>query len=286
MFERILFPTDGSDGSDAALDHVLAFASQYDARVDVLYVVDRSALDRATEIEDAEAFGEETVADAATRAGEAGVEATTAVRTGIPHREILDYAADRDADLLAAGTHGRSGLGRYLLGSVTEKVVRLADRPVLTVRIPEVDASYLPYEAVLVPTDGSEGASRAADYGVDVASAFGATLHALSAVESASPGLDAESDAADDAVEAHRADAEAVVSRARDRGIDAAPAAVETGAPHESILNYVDEHGVDLVVMGTHGRTGVERFVIGSVAEKVVRLADCPVLTVHAGEDA
>ncbi|WP_436928374.1 universal stress protein [Halosimplex halobium] len=144
MYEDILVPTDGSAGASAALDEAIDLARQFDATVHSLYVVDVASL--GTEagavdvVESFEQMGENATEAAATRARDAGVEATDSVATGTPHRAILDYVDDNGIDLVVMGTHGRTGLERYLLGSVTEKVVRTAEVPVLTVRADEDEA--------------------------------------------------------------------------------------------------------------------------------------------------
>ncbi|QLH76004.1 universal stress protein [Halosimplex rubrum] len=141
MYEDILVPTDGSAGASAALEEAIELADQFDATIHSLYVVDLASL--GTEagavdmVESFEQTGEEATEAAATRARDAGVTAEASVATGSPHREILEYVDDHGVDLVVMGTHGRTGLERYLLGSVTEKIVRAADVPVLTVRADE-----------------------------------------------------------------------------------------------------------------------------------------------------
>jgi nucleotide-binding universal stress UspA family protein len=141
MYDTILVPTDGSAGADAALAEAVDLATAFDGTVHSLYVADTSAAQPETGyvdiVESFERIGEETTEEAVDEARQAGVEAVGAVRTGLPHRTILDYAEEIEADLIVMGTHGRTGLERYLLGSVTEKVVRTADVPVLTIRAPE-----------------------------------------------------------------------------------------------------------------------------------------------------
>ncbi|MFB6155355.1 MAG: universal stress protein [Haloferacaceae archaeon] len=141
------------------------------------------------------------------------------------------------------------------------------------------------YENVLVPTDGSEGSMRAVAHAVDLAAAFDATLHAVYAVELGA--LPAEFDTGDvfEQLEAEgRRALDDVVARAEEAGVSV-QVRVGTGPPHRVILDYVDENGVDLVVMATHGRTGLDRYLLGSVTEKVVRLADVPVLTVRLRDE-
>ncbi|AUV84006.1 universal stress protein [Salinigranum rubrum] len=141
MYHRILLPTDGSEASLAALDHALDLTGRFDAALDVLYVVDTGALpldahSRAL-FDAADQAARGTVADMVDRAERRGVERVTGeVREGSPSEVVLDYAADHDVDLVVMGTHARTGVERYLLGSVTERVLRASPVPVLTVRGP------------------------------------------------------------------------------------------------------------------------------------------------------
>ena len=128
MLDRILFPTDGSAGAMSTLEHALDLATDHDASVHVLTVQDEA-------IED-EAAGRELVELAADRVRERGLTPRTAIRSGRPYRQILDYAEAEPVDLIVLPTHGRTGLERLLLGSVTARVIRLSDVPVLTVRQP------------------------------------------------------------------------------------------------------------------------------------------------------
>ncbi len=139
MYDRILIPTDGSKASSGALEHAITHALEYDATLYALNVVDASIfaadIETGALIETHKAAGERAVSAVADRAAEAGLESVvTEVIIGRPHREILAYSEEQNIDLIVMGTHGRTGLGRYLLGSVTEKVVRLSEVPVLTVR--------------------------------------------------------------------------------------------------------------------------------------------------------
>lgn len=142
MFDRILIPTDGSDPSKPAVEMALNLAGVHDAALHVLYIVDQpvsvsgmgegfSGLD---ELLDAlEEKGNQTTKAVVEQASEREIETTAAVRRGNPHDDILSYAEDHEIDVIVMGTHGRTGVKRALLGSVTENVVRHADVPVLTV---------------------------------------------------------------------------------------------------------------------------------------------------------
>ncbi|RQG90786.1 universal stress protein [Natrarchaeobius chitinivorans] len=132
------------------------------------------------------------------------------------------------------------------------------------------------YQDVLVPTDGSDGTRRSIAHGLTIADRFDARVHALSVVPEGPLGT-LESEEATPA--AHRA-VDHVEAEARRNGLDAVTA-VEHGVPHEEILEYVDDHGIDMVVMGTQGRTGLDRVLVGSVTERVVRMADVPIVTIR-----
>ncbi|MBP1922502.1 nucleotide-binding universal stress UspA family protein [Halorubrum alkaliphilum] len=141
MYDEILVPTDGSPASDAAIEHAIDLAAQYGARLHALYVVDGAAystLEAGSEIvvEALRSEGETATQRVADAAADAGIDTTTTVTTGTAYQSIRDYVAENGIDMIVMGTHGRKGLDRYLLGSVTERVVRTADVPVLTVRQP------------------------------------------------------------------------------------------------------------------------------------------------------
>jgi nucleotide-binding universal stress UspA family protein len=141
------------------------------------------------------------------------------------------------------------------------------------------------YDRILVPTDGSPAAERAVGHAIELATTFDATVHTLYVVDVA---LYSSLEAGVDAViEALEREGEAAVgeveSRCEAAGVDT-ETAVLVGTVHRAIQEYVQDHDVDLVVMGTHGRQGVERFLLGSVAERTVRTSSVPVLTIRADE--
>lgn len=143
------------------------------------------------------------------------------------------------------------------------------------------------YERILVPTDGSDGVERAVRHAVDLAVEHGATVHALYVVNSASyAGMPMES-SWEGVDEMLRADAESAVELVRAVGDDydvPVETAVIDGTPSSEIVRYAESEGCDLIVMGTHGRGGIDRLLLGSVAEKVVRGSSVPVLTVRVTE--
>jgi len=141
MYDRMLFPTDGGETTGKALEHAIDIAVTYDATLHILYVIDKAVfagdIETGPILEQFETIGEAVLDEVSQDARTGGVESVVTHRArGSPHEQILEYAAEQDIDLVVMGTHGRTGLNRYLIGSVAEKVVRLADMPVLTVRTP------------------------------------------------------------------------------------------------------------------------------------------------------
>lgn len=137
MYREILFPTDGSAAAEAAFEHAVGLAHAPDARIHLLYVVDTTSAGSGaageSNVGTLRRIGESILEEFADRTADAGVEAVTHLSEGDPHREIVEYADD-GIDVIVMGTRGRSGIDRYLLGSVTENVVRTARPPVFTVR--------------------------------------------------------------------------------------------------------------------------------------------------------
>jgi nucleotide-binding universal stress UspA family protein len=282
-FERVLVPTDGSDTSAAAVDHGLSLAAAYGASVRFVFVSDIYSMSTIPKSREEREYGEALIDSLVERADEEGVPASGTVRAGFPHEEILAEVDQTGADLVVMSSHGRTGVGRYLMGSVTEKVVRLSDVPILTVHGERVPAEY---DRVLVPTDGSDSAAAAERRAVDVAREFDAALDVLTVVETTGVGFDVRSEQHRAASEAAAGDiVDAAVGRAREAGVERVEGAVSFGTPHRKIRSYAEERGADLIVVGTHGRTGLDRYLLGSVAERVLRLATVPVLTVPLPAD-
>lgn len=285
MFETVLVPTDGSDCAQAAVGYAEDLGRQYDATVHTLCVVDSRRIENAPQYDTLKKERVEIVESASERLSSRGIQAEHAVRTGIPHKSILEYASEQGVDLVVMGTHGRTGVERYLLGSVTEKVIRLSDTPVLTVNAATDETATYPYTDVLVPTDGSEGAEAAAAPAIDIAGSYDARLHTLSVIDTMALGVDVPSSGLLDALEES---AESAVERMREQATGDSVSAVETttehGNPYRRITDYIDEHDISLVVMGTHGHTGIARYLLGSVTEKVVRTSPAPVMTVRQPE--
>ncbi|WP_338739507.1 universal stress protein [Haloplanus salilacus] len=290
MFDTLLVPTDGGDGATAAVDHALELAATHDATVHLLNVAD-TARDSVTPVRGRvvdvlEREGARIVRDATERATGRGVPIVTDVLQGDPYRTIVEYADTYGVDLVVMATRGRQGLDEFLLGSTTERVLRRSGVPVLTVR-PDDERTRYPYRRVLVPTDGSAPAGAALSLGADVATTSGATLHLLSAVETTVPDIDVRADvrlsALEESATAILDDAE---TAATDAGVTDVSTEVAFGASIAGVTrDHVEDRGIDLVVVGTYGRSGLDRCVLGSVTERLVRTSSVPVLTVGHPDD-
>ncbi|MFC7135374.1 MULTISPECIES: universal stress protein [Salinibaculum] len=290
MYDDILLPFDGSDGAAAALHHAAEIAHWADATIHVLCVADtrrESVSVVETQVVDALVQeGKDTVEEAEKTLSTLGVDYESDVVQGNPAPTIVEYAAQYDHDLLVMPTHGRKGLSRYLIGSVTEKVVRLASIPVLTVRMQSDEQLAFPYENLLIPTDGSAGASRAAAHGLSLAGSLDATVHALSVVDAVSLGLDVRSAiSAQKQEETANSAVEDLIADAETHGVTETVRHIAHGKPIESILETIESNDIDAVVMGTTGRRGTDRILLGSVAEKTVRSAPVPVMTIGSAEE-
>jgi nucleotide-binding universal stress UspA family protein len=269
MFDRILVAVDGSDCALQGLRVALALAG--DASVDVLHATrpgDEHAsvvLDEAAEVA-------------------AGAEATVEFHTveDNPGRAIVSRAADLDADLVVVGRRGRGGLVGRLLGSVTRRVLRRADCPVLTV---PADGTFAVGD-VLVTTDGSEAAERAVPAAAAVAGRHGASVHALTAVDlETEAGPFSAGGLTDAEVDRYEARGREAVDRLADLLREADPSlpvrtAVVSDRPHAAVRAYVEANGIDLVVMSSQGESSLAGQLLGSVAERVLRVVDVPVLVV------
>ena len=296
---KILFPTDFSPCAESAFAHASTLARQYKAELHILHVgiwpmmipsygldtlypafedgrvMDQisdaakeqlhkhACLDTVTDLDVAEAF---VTGDAAGPA-------------------ILEYAAENDVDLIVMGTHGRRGIRKWMMGSVAQEVVRYAVCPVFTVNPDSIGENGLDVSRILVPVDFSEQT----DPLVRVAKALAETyesaidlLHVVAhvnlplvyGVEAIYPAVDEVIIRSKEALDALAAGAQGPASKITTH--------VLSGDPAHQIASFAEQEDIDLIVLATHGFTGVERLLLGSVAEKVIRSATHPVFTVNS----
>ena len=294
---RILFPTDFSACAESALAHAAGLAQRTGAELHVLHVAE-PAMDPAEWVEGLGVTLDDVAADldvplptfpnAGWEPGDL-VPLTSAVEYAEKVAPaILRYAERHDVDLVVMGTHGRRGLRRMLVGSVAEEVVRLAPCPVLTVGGREAGEASGIVRRVVAPLDLSDPAALAPRHAAALADAYGADLDLLHVVDAATvptggaPVLGpVRVSAAEVQIRARRAlERLAADLRAEFPAVGAVGVHVRLGSPAGDVVRFAEERGADLVVVGSHGRTGMERLLVWSVAERVVRSAPCPVLTV------
>jgi nucleotide-binding universal stress UspA family protein len=296
-FTKVLCPTDLSEASRPALAYAAAVARRYGARLTVLHAAPPFEPLLAPP-GDAASVGplalptiDELVGAVRTFVGDAlaGVEADVRVHPGDPSPVIVDQAVATDADLIVMGTHGRSGFDRLLAGSVTEKVLRRAPCPVLTIppHAAAAPASGTLFAHILCAVDFSDASGQALGLALELAREGPGAVTVATVLEwlaEEAPLTYPEFDIGP--YRARLVDDAAV--RLRDLVQAAgAPAAGEVeqvvalGRAYREILRLAGEKGSDLIVMGAQGRGGIGLALFGSTTQQVVRGAPCPVLVVH-----
>jgi nucleotide-binding universal stress UspA family protein len=289
---HILCPIDFSDTSRHALEHAVTIARWYESRITALHVM-TSALVLEPPILFADAAGPvptQAEREAAARhlrdwlqpATAAGLETNVLVDDGRPASRILERAASLPAELIVMGTHGRGGFERLVLGSVTEKVLRKAACPMLTVPPPAKVASQ-PYKRLLCPVDFSESSLKALEFAFSIAKESDAQLTILHVLDWPP----------DEDLLLERFDSpefrRVVEDQVRKRLEALVPEDVRSwckpetkigyGKPYREILETASREGADLIVIGVRGRNALDRLVFGSTTNHVVRSASCAVLT-------
>lgn len=290
MFDdTLLVPTDGSDSAEQAASRAFDLAAQCGMAVEVIAVADSSLAtgvgysgEAPTMRERLAAAASERTERLAERASDRGLAASTVVRTGIPAEEITTYATEAAVDAIAMGTAGRSGLARSVIGSVADTVLRTAPVPVVTYTPAALETAAAEIESILVPTDGSQIATAATGQLLAVAEALDATVYLLTVRNTerrdalaTMVGEGSNQQAWQERAQTHL---DTMAVDAQDRGLSVETATRE-GTPAEKILDYRDEAGVDAIGMATAGRGGIDRALLGSVTDAVVRRAPVPVVT-------
>ncbi len=302
---KILFPTDFSAAAEDAFSHATHLARTYGAEIHVFNVVSPYDDDANNPMEHLplERTGEDGRAtyraaskadeDADDREGAAEEEddgpsiVYEQVRSTTPAKAIVDHAVAEAFDLVVMGTTGRRGLERLLSSGVAEEVVRQAPCPVYTVRARDEPGPGPHVRRILAPVALSEQGDAIVRHARALARTYGATLDLLHVVEDVpfptaygidplTPHLPDVQARAQDALEALATDTLGDTEHALH---------VTIGNAAAEIIRFAEEGDVDLIVMATHGRTGLGRFLIGSVAEKVVRTAPCLVFTLKSFTD-
>jgi nucleotide-binding universal stress UspA family protein len=273
MFEKILVPLDGSALSERVLGSLEPLLVRPTTGLVLVRVVPGGPIARD---EAAQAPAKEYIFGLETQLAKRGFRATGHVLVGDdPAAEVVSFAAKSGASLICCSTHGRTGMKRLLLGSVAEQMLRTSHRPLLLVN-PWVPGAPLQFKRIVVPLDGSERGGKSLPIASEIAKHFGAELvlvhvEVLTALD---PTI---------AVRAEHAETVAMFERAKKAlGAARVRTVARAGFPSDEILDTIRTESPDLVLMTTHGRTGLERIAFGSVAEEVIRRSPCPVLVVRS----
>lgn len=300
MFNKILVPLDGSTLSEQALDPALVLAQHVQGEVVLMrvpmYVESRAEISPAYDF----MWPEQQVAPRHEESAEylamlqevrarPGLTIHTLVVDGDRAGAIVDTAVNENIDLIVMSTHSRSGLSRWVLGSVTERVLRHAPCPVLVVREPRQ------FSRILVTLDGSRLAEKALKPATALAAAHNSQLLLLSVVDDSvlDQTTQTELERGQSGAGEHIRSSlfqqtqnylREIVNKYQQRGVRTYPA-MASGAVPTAILDYVEEQDVDLIAMTTHGRTGLRRWVYGSVTEKVLRGTRCAMLIVRPPQE-
>ena len=294
-FNRILCATDLSDFSNNAVYHAIAVAREFEAKLYLCHVVNLPPI----VLPGGEPVYSEDIEDSLTDHAYTHLEHLMArqpvsweplIIKGPVAESIATFAHEKKIDLAVAATHGRTGLKRLFLGSVTERLMRTIACPLLIVTSPEhsaaeISAAPLAFKRIMVGCDFSSDADFAINYGLSLAQEFQSEIHLIHVLEPA----------AVSGVWIPEAFSQEVNVNLRDRVIDRLNEHVSddvhnwcrvkafclTGIPFIELANHALANEIDLVVMGIRGHGLVESLLVGSTTERVIRQVTCPVLSVN-----
>jgi nucleotide-binding universal stress UspA family protein len=282
--QNILCPVDFFPASERAADYAAALASNYDAKLTLLHVVSpliSSAYEVPMNVEQIiKSMMESANAGMKRVAGQIkrrNVPVETIVRAGDIDSEILDQVAKRHADMLVMGTHGGQAFGRWFLGSHTERLLRRLPIPVLTIGPGKAKAAPPAIRRILVTTDFSEGTPDAMDYAFSIAQECQARVTLLHVIDEMT--INYQPRYRGPLFRSIGDELEKLVPEEA-RNWCRITARVESGTPVNEILKVLKRERVDLVVMNIHGKGMLDRALLGSTAERVVRGAGVPVLLI------
>jgi nucleotide-binding universal stress UspA family protein len=298
-FHRILCPIDFSAASRRALLHALGIAGQHESAITVLHVQSAFALAAQAEaglyVNVMPSAQDALVDFVAKTADDTHHEISMVSTTGDVVETIIDQAERESSDLIVMGTHGRSGVARVLLGSVTERVLREAPCPVMTIPATATTAASGKEEligAILCPSDFSRSCSKALKLALSIREQTNARLILLHVLQwpAFAGGMLPLSVVAEINADADDWRREALATL--ERGLAEDPrsrrrhtAMVVPGRPPQTILRIAQEEHAGLIVMGVQSRGTIDRLLFGSTTREVIRAAQCPVLSIRADKN-
>jgi len=297
MYERIMIPLDGSDAAEMALPYAEEIAAKSGAEL-LLVSVTEPSLDEKDHLY--QSYLERVEGRVLSELEGWGISGKPTVRShvlvGSPASEIIGYADEKDVSLIVMASRGRSRKGPWHIGNIASKVLRATDRPVLLVRTPVHDMALSQHRLVkkiLVPLDGSDVGEAALPWAVELAQQLEAGLILYQVVKHvmvlATEGAAMSSEMYEEEEKFRRAAAKAYLEdigkSALEKGLSVSHA-LGSGPPADQIIDYAEANEIDLIAMSTHGRSGISRWVFGSVTDKVLHSGNTAVLTVRTGKGA
>jgi nucleotide-binding universal stress UspA family protein len=302
MASRILVPLDGSSLAEQALSCAVTLAQGLPAELvlvraiwippDVLEILDEATVELNAIVDQLEAEANDYLGALVEQLRETGLNVRHGVRRGPAAEAILDYAGQANIDQIVMATHGYSGIKRWTHGSVAERVLQTARVPLLLVRVGERDLARdwqqpARCHRILVPLDGSPVAEQILPTVITVAQAMSAELILFQVpIAHVSGWMTGEwylpvQGVLETAEQDAHAYLSAVAGRLEEQGLDVLTA-TEIGSVANCIVEYAEANHVDLIAMCTHGRTGLARWALGSVADRVLRAGSTPIFLVRA----
>jgi len=294
---RILVPTDFSDSALLALEHGIFLTKKFDGELVLLHVAELPTItihDFPSDLfELAREGGMDRMGELLEKQEVALPPVKRVVLAGTPSEPaadvIVEYAKTNEVDFIVMGTHGRRGMRRLLLGSVTEEVVRRSPCPVLTTRTHK-DAWSLPRaDRILVPVDFGSSTRQIIGVASRMAEHYGAAITLAHVVNLEyypyyGFGSDAYPEIKKSMIEASQEKLIELATELQGAGLDVSWKTIK-GHPAAALRQLAEEADIDLIVIGSHGRSGFDRAMVGSVSEKVLRSAHCPVMIVNTGDE-
>jgi nucleotide-binding universal stress UspA family protein len=282
---KILCPVDFFPASKRAADYAIALAKAYESKLILLHVISpvlpasyEIPIDAGEILDSMSEAANNELKKLAARAEAKKVDAQVIVRTGTIDLEIRSLVKDRNVDFIVMGTHGRRGFEKWFLGSVTERLLRRVDVPLLTIGQAANSTKAPPaIRRILVTTDFSEGTADAIRYAFSIGQEYQAKVTVMHVLNDIS--ADISGRYRDTLIKSIRSELEELVPEEARDWCDTSTR-VETGLPWTRILDTAKRDKIDLLVMNVHGKSMLDRALLGSTAERVVRGSAAPVLLI------
>lgn len=298
QLRHLLSPVDFSEATPSGLGVAVSLAQRFGASITLLHSLPALQMPFRVPVDTDDLYdqwdreAQERLDSLVREIRSAGVAVQTRLARGAAAHEIASEAEDLDVDLVVLPTHSRAGIDRLLYGSVSERVVRVSSRPVLTVPPALASETFAP-RRILLATDFSPAAEVALEAAIGVASSFAASLtvaHVFTFEHLSEEGTEwwrptLTKDQVEEAIAAATGRLQGLGDRARRRNLDVSVDLSQGANPAAEIVGMAGEEDVDLVVVGKHGTGFLKHLLLGSTAEKLVRSCPVPLLVIPPPAD-